>query len=340
MPDRSLIIVAIAFVASCLGTLLVRTAARRAGVIDHPNERSSHTVPTARGGGLAIVIVVLAGTLVGGNRGWIPQSLVLALTVGGAAIAAIGALDDKRGVSPKYRFLVHLLAATWALWCLGGLPRLTLGQSSIGLAWFAQPLVALGIVWLTNLYNFMDGTDGLAGSEALMAGAFGAFILSITGHASLAFAPLLFAAAAAGFLCWNLPRASIFMGDVGSGFCGYYFAVLAVGLESLGAMPLVVWIVLLAMFIGDATLTLIRRVARGERWYSAHRSHAYQRVLSAGWSHARILAVVCALNVVLGLLAWKLATSPAAALAMIGGAAALFIGYYLYVERLAPMKRP
>jgi Fuc2NAc and GlcNAc transferase len=223
-----------------------------------------------------------------------------ALLGGGVAVAVVGWLDDRRGLPAGMRALVHVLAAGWAVWCLGGFPSLDLGVAVVPLGTAGSLLAVVGLVWLTNLYNFMDGIDGLAASEAVGVGLVGGVLLAAAGATGLSLVALALAAAAGGFLVFNWPPAKIFMGDVGSGLLGYAFGVLAMASELAGAVPLIVWMILLAVFIVDATATLIRRVVNGERWFEAHRSHAYQRAVQTGYSHHAVTVAVMGLN---GLLA-------------------------------------
>ena len=191
---------------------------------------------------------------------------------------------------------------------------------------------------MVNLYNFMDGIDGIAGVEATMAGAVGAMLSWYTGLPSIAVCAAVVAAGAAGFLVWNRPPAKIFMGDVGSGVLGFFFAVIALASETRGGPPLIVWAGLLGVFIVDATATLVRRVLHGEKWYSAHRSHAYQRAVQAGWSHARVTGAVMLINVLLALAAVVAGALPST-LPWIGGVMIAFLGaVYLRVERIRPMR--
>ena len=292
------------FVAALILTGIVRFYALKRSLLDVPNERSSHSVPTPRGGGLAIVATFLCAAGYLGREGVIGFPVAAALTGGGFAVAAIGWLDDHRHVSPIWRFLVHTAAAGWAVYMLGGFPGFSLGGVSINIGWPGTVLAVLGIVWLTNLYNFMDGIDGLAGAEAVTVGGGGALLFWSAGSLGLATATGILAAGAAGFLVWNWPPARIFMGDVGSGMLGYAFGVLAVAGERAEALPSAVWVILLAVFIFDATFTLLRRVMGGERWYTAHRSHAYQRAVQAGMSHKQVTLMAMAVNV---LILWPVA---------------------------------
>jgi Fuc2NAc and GlcNAc transferase len=281
-------------------TGIIRNYAVSRGMVDVPNERSSHAVITPRGGGLAIVITFLGGAAALATLGVLPAHLMIALGGGGLLIAGVGWLDDRKGLSAVSRAVVHLAAAVWAICWLGGLPWLDLGFTRLPLHLIGALLAVIGVVWLVNLFNFMDGIDGIAGVETIsvcvMAGAWAAF----SGASGLAMACLLLALTTAGFLVWNWPPAKIFMGDVGSGFLGYTLVVLAISSEKMHAAPLFVWIVLLGVFLIDATATLIRRISRGERWYEAHRTHAYQYAVQAGFTHQQVTLAVLGLNLGLG----------------------------------------
>lgn len=311
------------------------------GVLDRPNARSSHEVATPRGGGMAIAVVTLLAEAGMWWAGWLPREVALALAGGGVAVGVIGWVDDhageRGGVHALARAAVHFAAAAWALAWLGGLPELWAGAESVHLGWAGAVLAALGIVWSTNLYNFMDGINGLAGGEAAVAGLVGALLLLAGGQPGLGAVALALAAASAGFLAWNWTPARIFMGDVGSYFLGFTFAVLAVASERAGAVPLLAWMILLGVFVFDATATLVRRVRHRERWHEAHRSHAYQRATRSGAHHAPVSATVAALNLVLAALAvvgthWARWLLPAVGMALV-----LLTVVYLAVERRWPM---
>jgi Fuc2NAc and GlcNAc transferase len=254
-------------------------------------------------------------------------------------IAVVGWLDDARGLPAPLRIVCHAGAATWALYWLGGLGHVSFGSYSWSVGALGVVLGIAGIVGAINAYNFMDGIDGLAASEALVVGSVGGGLLLGAGEVGLAFVALLIATAAAGFLPWNWQPAKIFMGDVGSGLLGFYFASLAVASERSGSVPLVVWVILLGVFACDATVTLVRRFWRRERWYEAHRSHAYQRLVQAGWSHAKVGWVVGALNLGLGALAWIGWRSRDVLPTALVVSAVCLTAFYLWVERICPMER-
>lgn len=339
MSVGQLLLVAGAAVASWYLTDRVRRYALASALLDIPNERSAHDRPVPRGGGLAIVAVTLAAIVLSGLRGWIAPSVALALA-GALPVAGIGWLDDRRGVPAAWRALVHAAAAAWAVGWLGGLPVLRMGEDTLVLGAAGVPLALLGIVAATNFFNFMDGIDGLAAGEGIAAGGVAGGLLVALGAPGLGFVTLVAAAACAGFLHWNRAPARIFMGDIGSGFLGFLLAVLALASERSGALPLVLWALILGVFIVDPLVTVVRRLRHGERLHIAHRAHAYQRAVQAGASHARVSAVVVGTTLVLGglaaLAAWRTAWAPGAVITGL----ALLTTLYLAVERRRPMRAP
>ncbi|MBI1731277.1 MAG: glycosyltransferase family 4 protein [Gammaproteobacteria bacterium] len=290
----------------------------RRNMLDVPGERSLHSVPTPRGGGLAIAICILGGAAILAAMGEIPRSLALSMIAGGAVVATLGWIEDRAGLAPAIRGMGYLCAAALSVWLLGGLERIEIGTGNLELGWAGFPLAVLGLAWLTNLYNFMDGADGIAAAQGITAGGFAAVLFGGAGQGGAAALCAIIAAACAGFLVFNRPPARLFMGDVGSCLLGYSFGVLAVFGEHSGAVPLPAWLLLLLVFAVDASLTLVRRLLRGERWYSPHRSHAYQLLVRSGLGHRGLLAGFLAVNaLILGplvLLAASRGALPAAAL--------------------------
>lgn len=339
MPPELLLVPA-AGAASWLLTGAVRRYALARALMDVPNERSSHTVPTPRGGGLAIAVVFLAGVAAAGLAGVVPPRVAAAMLGGGILVGGVGLVDDHRSISARTRLVVHFLAAAWTLGWLGGLPSLRVGPGAVPLGLAGSLLAALGLVWFVNMYNFMDGIDGIAGSEAVTAGLAGGALLLAGGSPGLAALAFLLAGASGGFLAWNWQPARIFMGDVGSGFLGFCFAALALASERAGALPLLGWVLLLGVFLFDATATLCRRALRGERWYDAHRSHAYQRAVQGGWRPASVTGAVIAVNLLLGLLAWAAAAEPRRLLPALLAGIVVLGAVYLLVERSRPMYPP
>jgi len=327
----------LAALASYALTGWVRNHALKHSILDHPNERSSHVSPTPRGGGLAIAAVTISGIVLLLALGQVPRNLAMALGGGGLLIAGIGWADDRAPRHQLVRLVVQVVAAILAVALIGGLPSLRIGESVIALGVFGDVVAVLGVVWLTNLYNFMDGIDGLAGGEAITAGGIAGLLLLRAGNGGLAIVTLLVVSASVGFLIWNWPPAKIFMGDVGSSLLGFLFGCLALASENTGALPLIWWVVLFMAFVVDATLTLFRRAIRKQKLYAAHREHAYQRALAPGGTHRAVTVAVLLLNLVLGLLAAVGSKRPVWAWPAV--AASLFLVALLYwlVERTSPM---
>ncbi len=302
MPDTTLQIALSALAALLLSWLVVwplRTMGPRWGFVDVPNQRSSHERPTPRAGGLAFVVVSPAVALLASR--WVgvqlPEGMEV-LLAGGLLVAAVGLADDRWGLSVPLRFGAYLVAAS--LLAAGGdfLHELQWpGEPSLQLSWVGVPVTLLWIVGLTNAYNFMDGIDGIAGTQAVVAAGTAASVALSRGDPGLALFAAVLAGGVVGFLLHNWPPARIFMGDVGSAFLGYTFAGLAVlsGGRVGGAIPFVMWLLLLGPFLFDSSLTLALRIWRGERWYEPHRQHLYQRLVRRGWSHLAVTSVyLCA----------------------------------------------
>jgi Fuc2NAc and GlcNAc transferase len=188
------------FAAAALLTQVMRRVGLRHGLLDVPNARSSHSAPTPRGGGVAVVAVATAGFAALGFSARLDAALCAALA-GGLAVAAVGLLDDRRPLRPAVRLAAHAAAAAWAVFWVGGLPPLQFGASAAGSGWLGYVLAVLGIIWAINLFNFMDGIDGIAASEAIFIALAGAALSILMGvSAGVAFAAVVFAAACAGFL--------------------------------------------------------------------------------------------------------------------------------------------
>jgi Fuc2NAc and GlcNAc transferase len=277
-------------------TASLRRYALARSIIDIPNARSSHTIPTPRGGGVAIVVSFLASLPVFGVLGVVPWQPLIAVGGAGALVAVIGFMDDHGHIAARWRLLGHFGAGIWALAWLGGFPPITLFGIRLELHWFGHILAAIYLVWLLNLYNFMDGIDGIASVEALCA-CFGACLLyMLSGAPTLIWGPLMLAVAVVGFLYWNFPPARIFMGDAGSGFLGIALGVLSLQAAWVSSELFWAWVILLGVFIVDATFTLVRRLLRGDKVYEAHRSHAYQFASRRFGKHLPVTLAVGAIN--------------------------------------------
>lgn len=311
----------------CLLTLGLAGGLRRYALARHlldvPNERSSHVVPTPRGGGLAFVLVFLASVPLLASAGLIDWRLGWALLGAGAIVALLGIADDHRHIPARWRLLGHFVAAFWSISWLGGLPPLELLGLELAFGWLGDVLAALFLVWMINLYNFMDGIDGIAGVEAVCVGAGAVLCYELAAVAGLTgAAELVLLCAVAGFLFWNFPVARLFMGDAGSGFLGLVLGVLALAAAWQEPRLLWVWLILLGAFVSDATFTLLRRLLRGEAVYQGHRSHAYQIASRRFGSHVPVTLGVAAIN-----LLWLLPLALAVASRMLDGLVGLLIAY-------------
>jgi Fuc2NAc and GlcNAc transferase len=308
---------------SGVGTAIVRHYAIARSVLDIPNHRSSHTAPTPRGGGVAVVAVFLLGISVLCASGRMDPRLWCALFGAGSIVAVIGFLDDHRHIAARWRLLAHFAAAGWVLAWLGGVPPISIGAAVQDLGIVGDLLAAVALVWLLNLYNFMDGIDGIAGIEAVTACA-GAIVIYSASHgtANVGHPAALLAASTLGFLFWNFPPAKIFMGDAGSGFLGITLGVLALDAAIRRPEWLWSWIILLGAFTVDATVTLLFRLNRGEKLYEAHRSHAYQHAAQRYASHRKVTLAVAAIN-----LLWLLPIALLAGSGRLDGLLATVIAY-------------
>lgn len=317
-----------ALAVSAVATLVARRIALSTGVLDVPNSRSSHSIPTPRGGGIAIVVAATLAFSILIVSGAISIGLFVSLAGGGLIVAGVGLVDDRRPVRPAIRLAVHFCAAIWGVAWLGRVDIAGLSGTLPG--WAVNVLAVLGIVWSLNLLNFMDGIDGLAASEACFVAIAGALLPAGGVTDGVPSAAAVFALACGGFLLWNWPPAKIFMGDVGSGYLGFVIAILAIGAARTDPAALWIWLILSGAFVVDATVTLVRRVIRGERIYEAHRSHAYQWLARRWRSHTKATLAYTVVNVTWLLpCAWVAAQHPSHAISIAAVALAPVVGFGL-----------
>ncbi|HHS7809904.1 MraY family glycosyltransferase [Pseudomonas putida] len=283
------------FLGSCFLTGFFRRYAIARSLLDIPNERSSHSVPTPRGGGVSIVVFFLLGLPISFLQGWIELPVMLGLIGAGLLVALIGFADDHGHIAARWRLTGHFAASAWVLFWFNGVAPIEIMGVSLASGWWGWGLGALFLVWMLNLYNFMDGIDGLASVEAISVCLSASLIYVLLGSVELVSGPLMLAAAVGGFLYWNFPPARIFMGDAGSGFLGIILGALALQAAWLEPGLIWCWIILLGVFIVDATWTLGRRLIRGEKVYQAHSTHAYQYA-ARRWGHKRVAMSVVVIN--------------------------------------------
>lgn len=289
------LVLVVAFLSFVLTGLLRRYAISRS-LIDIPNQRSSHTTPTPRGGGVAIVLTFIFAVCMLFAVGLTTKVALIALVGAGGITAVIGFLDDHGHIAARWRLLAHFIAAAWSVYWIGGLPPLEIAGISIDSGWIGHFLALFYLVWMLNLYNFMDGIDGIAGVETVTTCVGACLIYWLAGFPYLLWPPALLAVCAAGFLFWNFPPAKIFMGDAGSGFLGIILGVLSLQAAWTDPDLLWVWLILLGVFIVDATLTLMRRLLRGDKVHEPHRSHAYQFASRQFGKHVPVTVAVGLIN--------------------------------------------
>ena len=266
-------------------------------IMDLPNGRSSHSIPTPRGGGIAIVVSFLFVLPIFGIWGVVEWPLIVAVLGAGSVSSTLGFLDDRGHIAIRWRLLGHFVGAFWVLLVFKGLPPISLFGMLIDFGWVGHILAFFYLVWMLNLYNFMDGIDGIASVEAITACLGGCFIYWMVGYKDLVWAPLLLAMSVLGFLYWNYPPARIFMGDTGSGFLGILFGVFSLNAAWHDPEMFWVWLILLGVFVVDSTFTLIRRFIQGANLYEGHRSHTYQIAAQRYEKHSIVTFSVVLINV-------------------------------------------
>ena len=309
---------AVAFVVSATVVwILLRTRAGRLA-LDQPNARSLHAIAVPRVGGIGILAGILAAATYAAHDTSAPLAIAF------VAVVAVSLVDDLRGVNAAMRLFIHLAAAALAAAAL-------LGTDA---PWEWLLSATLAIAWMANVYNFMDGSDGLAGGMAVCGFSTFALAAVIGGDPAFAATNLAIAAAAAGFLCFNFPPARVFMGDAGSVPLGFLAAVAGLGGWVRGNWPLWFGVLVFSPFILDATVTLVKRLVRGERVWQAHCEHYYQRLVRCGWGHRKTALAGYAVMLACGAMAlWGASLSTTAQAILLAIAGAAYLGIVLFLER-------
>ena len=310
------------FLLSCSLTGVLRRYALAVNMLDIPNHRSSHQIPTPRGGGVSFVICFLIVVIYLAYLQLVTTSLASALVGAGSFIAVLGFLDDKGAISAKWRLLAHFIACAVIIYSLGELPAIPIFAWTLKTGPILTILILFYLVWLLNLYNFMDGIDGIAAVEAITVCLGGALLYYLNGDLNALFLPLSLAVAVAGFLFWNFPPAKIFMGDAGSGFLGLMIGILSIQATMVNVNFFWSWLIFLGVFIVDATVTLLRRALRKEKLLEAHCSHAYQFAAHFYGSHLPITMGILLINLV-----WLIPLAMIVGLGYMNGALGLLIAY-------------
>jgi Fuc2NAc and GlcNAc transferase len=291
------VLLPIATLLTLLLTILIRKNAIQKNQLDIPNERSSHTAPTPRGAGVAVATVFIVGLLALRVAEKISDETFISIALPGFFVAIIGRLDDLGYLtSAKWRLVGHFLVAIVAVWLVGGLPSLPIANSSIDFGMAGNVLAVIYLVWMLNLFNFMDGIDLITGVETITASGATAIFLANKADGDFWLVPAILAATVLGFMFLNIPPAKIFLGDVGSGFIGFVIAVISLVTADENALIAWAMVILLAVFISDSTVTLLRRVIKREHLYVAHRTHAYQNLTKRVNKHLSVSLGVGAIN--------------------------------------------
>ena len=312
------------FLASAFTTRQLVANSLRLSTLDVPNERSSHLTPTPRGGGIAFVAASLIGFLLLLLDDTLDHADLLAICCAGFIVAIAGYLDDRQKISgATIRLVLHAIGAIVLVVGIGFPSQISLFDRAINTGIIGSILGVIYLVWLLNLFNFMDGTDGIAASEAIFVCVAGAILNYHTlSDINFSAATIVLAASTFGFLLYNWSPAKIFMGDVGSGYLGIVIGGLSLMAAKQQHELLWVWIILLAVFVSDATVTLIRRLLRKQKPHVAHRSHAYQHLAIRFNSHAKVSLLVLAVNIV-----WLLPIAFLVADKQLAGTTAVVVAY-------------
>jgi Fuc2NAc and GlcNAc transferase len=296
-----LFILAIALLLTLFGVSRYRVFAVRRGIVARPNFRSLHGSAVPRGGGIVFSTVCLVGVAALWALGLVPPRVGLSLVVGGTAATIVGFIDDVVQIRPSAKLLAQGVLAGFVLLCFDGRPLVDVPPVptvvELALSW-------LSLVWLMNAYNFMDGVDGMASSGAVFMAA-SVIVVMTLGHEEGSAAPdvglMLICALVAlcnlGFLIFNRPTASVFMGDSGSLFLGLVFSVLVVKTVVEGEIGPWTWLIVFGYFAGDTITTSVVRVFVSPKWYGEHRSHAYQNLARIWGSHLKVVLGVSAYHV-------------------------------------------
>ncbi len=293
-----ILILIVIFLISMTLTWLVRKYSLSNELIDVPNFRSSHTISTPRGGGLSISIISLFCFMYLFFTEYISLKECMAMLLPLFLVFISGWVDDHNHIPSQIRAMIYFVASAWLV--LFFPVNLSIIETDLfpGSNLVFKLLLIIFIVWIINLYNFMDGIDGLAALEAMSTAAFAGFVFYQAHESGLFIFSLVLFASTAGFLFWNWSPARIFMGDVGSCTLGLTFCVMAILAYEKAGISFLIWLVLLSVFIADSTFTLIKRIVRREKWYVAHKQHAYQLLVQAGFSHRFVSLSVTAINVI------------------------------------------
>ena len=292
------------FFLTVLLTGVIAKVAARLSLIDYPVARSAHLIPKPSGGGIVIIGAFLFCTYFYYFYGHISDHTFYAL-LGTIPIAAVGLFDDLSRASLRLRLLIQFLGAFWVIFWFEGVTSIDFSLFEIANPWVLMFLGVVSVVWLLNLYNFMDGIDAIAATELLFVNAMSSIFAIQAGDMALALLSASLFAASAGFLVWNWPPAKLFMGDVGSSSIGFILGVLALASMHNGTLTAWTWLILLGVFVADSGVTLIVRFVNKEKWHEGHSCHAYQNAARRWGSHEKVVIWMLLINLIwLAPLSW------------------------------------
>tara|TARA_B110000967_G_C18898349_1_gene572501 strand:+ start:430 stop:1440 length:1011 start_codon:yes stop_codon:yes gene_type:complete len=281
---------------SWIGVFLYKKYALYTGIISNPNYRTLHELPIPRGGGIVFSTLFILAILLIWRYLQLSDNLLLILGVGGGVASLLGFIDDIKNIRARFKLIIQLLLSSWVLYCLYLDNLLFLNWMPFFLT---IPAFLFFMVWIINAYNFMDGVDGMAASGAIFTSLTLALVLSLTGNSvELIAIFILMAALISGFIFFNWPPASIFMGDAGSVFLGYIFGSLLLFTSLNGYISIWIWLTVFGYFFADTTVTQIVRVISIKKWYLPHRSHAYQNLARITGSHLKVTSGVTLYNII------------------------------------------
>ena len=298
MFDQAIIyIIAVVTVVSFVAGYFFPKLAIRYSLLAKPNYRSLHTKVIPRGAGIIVSAILLPVFFILYTTHYISSDEFMTLFWGGLLVSLVGLLDDRFELPARFRFVTQIIAAIWVCLYLGASPKLNMGFATLDLGWAGAFLAVFFLVWFYNLFNFIDGIDGMAISSIIFVSFSAAALFLIAQDTTVSLLLILLGLANIGLLYFNWPPAKFFLGDVGSSFNS--FALSAIIMVSLWkSTPIVwVWLILLAYYLTDTTLTTLMRLIKfPKHWYKPHRSHAYQNLARIWNNHLKMLSIVWAVN--------------------------------------------
>lgn len=323
----------IALVASWVITYLIRRWAIKKRLLDMPNQRSYHTKITPLGGGLAIVAcwyscIVALHFL---SPGMMTENLVFAL-MPGVLLVMLGIRDDAHQLSPLFRLFIQTLTVGISMYILGGLPKIDFGCFVIDNPFISNGLAFVAFLWFINLFNFYDGIDGNLGTESISICLMS--LLFVCPNSLIFLIPCV-----GGFLKLNWQKAKIFMGDAGSTFLGFNFAVYGIYFQNQYDVSIVLWVIVCMVAIFDTSYTVVRRIFYKENIFTPHKNQMFHRLVSSGFSHQQVVLIQQGLNLFVFSGTWYAYHNPAMILPVLIGILLLFVAYALWVEKRFAWRR-